>query len=85
MSSTTQITVDNPKTPEFVKINPNGRLPAIEDPNTDITLWESAAIVEYLVENYNKENKLTFTTLREKTLLKQYSYFQMSGQVGFPQ
>lgn len=24
----------------FTKINVNGRLPAIEDPNTDITLWE---------------------------------------------
>lgn len=24
----------------FVKINPNGRVPAIEDPNTGITLWE---------------------------------------------
>jgi len=24
----------------FTKINPNGRLPAIEDPNTGITLWE---------------------------------------------
>lgn len=28
------------KTPEFEKLNPNGRTPAIEDPNTGITLWE---------------------------------------------
>lgn len=28
------------KNPEYVKINPNGRLPAIKDPNTGITLWE---------------------------------------------
>lgn len=28
------------KSDEYLKINPNGRLPAIEDPNTGITLWE---------------------------------------------
>ena len=24
----------------FISVNPNGRVPAIEDPNTGITLWE---------------------------------------------
>jgi len=28
------------KEESFTKINPNGRLPAIKDPNTGITLWE---------------------------------------------
>jgi glutathione S-transferase len=28
------------KNPSYTKINPNGRLPAIGDPNTGITLWE---------------------------------------------
>lgn len=28
------------KSEAFVKINPNGRLPAIKDPNTGVTLWE---------------------------------------------
>ncbi len=27
----------------FVNINPNGRVPAIEDPNTGIKLWEVRA------------------------------------------
>lgn len=31
---------DQLKTPEFEKLNPNGRTPALEDPNTGITLWE---------------------------------------------
>ncbi|KAF4972838.1 hypothetical protein FZEAL_9508 [Fusarium zealandicum] len=74
------IPVDNPKEESFQKINPNGRIPAIEDPNTGITLWESGAIIEYLVETYDKEHKLTFTTEPEKWHLKQYLHFQMSGQ-----
>ena len=24
----------------FINVNPNGRVPAIEDPNTGLTLWE---------------------------------------------
>lgn len=28
------------KSEEYVKLNPNGRLPTIIDPNTGITLWE---------------------------------------------
>ncbi|KAI9731144.1 MAG: glutathione S- transferase, nitrogen catabolite repression regulator [Cirrosporium novae-zelandiae] len=67
-------------TPVYEKVNPNGRVPAIEDPNTGITLWESGAIVEYLVEEYDKENKITFRSSPEKYHLKQYLHFQMSGQ-----
>lgn len=76
-----QIPIENPKDESFTKINPNGRLPAIEDPNTGLTLWESGAIIEYLIETYDKEHKLTFTSAPEKWQLKQYLHFQMSGQV----
>jgi glutathione S-transferase len=72
--------VENSKSEEFTKLNPNGRVPAIHDPNTGLTLWESGAIVEYLVETYDKENKLTYTSFPEKYQLKQYLHFQMSGQ-----
>jgi glutathione S-transferase len=68
------------KKPPDEKINVNGRVPAITDPNTDITLWESGAIIEYLVETYDKEKKLTFTTSPEKFYVSQYLHFQMSGQ-----
>ncbi|KAI1503187.1 URE2 protein [Biscogniauxia marginata] len=64
----------------FILVNPNGRLPAIEDPNTGVTLWESGAIVEYLVDTYDKEKKLTFDSVPEKYQLKQFLHFQVSGQ-----
>jgi glutathione S-transferase len=28
------------KSDEYLKITPNGRLPAIQDPNTGVTVWE---------------------------------------------
>ncbi|KAK7757455.1 hypothetical protein SLS62_000470 [Diatrype stigma] len=72
--------VDDPKEEWFTAINPNGRLPAIADPNTGLTLWESGAIVEYLVETYDKGGKLTVPDVAGKWHLKQYLHFQMSGQ-----
>lgn len=69
------------KAEPFISVNPNGRLPAIEDPNTGITLWESGAIVEYLVETYDKDHKISFTPgTTDYFLAKQYLHFQMSGQ-----
>jgi glutathione S-transferase len=69
------------KTPEYVAINPNGRLPSIYDPNTDLTLWESGAIVEYLVEKYDTENKISYPRgSNEWFLTKQWLFFQASGQ-----
>ncbi|KAI4280289.1 MAG: hypothetical protein L6R38_004567 [Xanthoria sp. 2 TBL-2021] len=64
----------------FIDVNPNGRAPAIIDPNTNLTLWESGAIILYLIEQYDTQKKLTFESLREKNLLNQWLMFQMSGQ-----
>lgn len=64
----------------FIDINPNGRVPAIEDPNTDITLWESGAIITYLIEQYDKNHILSYDTLKEKHQCNQWLHFQMSGQ-----
>ncbi|KAK7962032.1 glutathione transferase 1 [Apiospora aurea] len=36
----------------MIDVNPNGRIPAIEDPNTNLTLWESGAIITYLIEQF---------------------------------
>ncbi|KAL9046572.1 MAG: hypothetical protein Q9214_000625 [Letrouitia sp. 1 TL-2023] len=69
------------KKPEYTSVNPNGRLPAIHDPNSGITLWESGAIIEYLVEQYDKNRVLSFEPgTPEYYQAKQWLYFQTSGQ-----
>jgi len=69
------------KEPAYLKINPNGRMPSIEDPNTGITLWESGSIFEYLVERYDTERKLSFEPgTKEAWLARTWLYFQASGQ-----
>ncbi|KAK7681826.1 hypothetical protein QCA50_015173 [Cerrena zonata] len=46
--------------PEFTKYNPNGRVPALIDHgNQDFVIWESDAILLYLVDKYDTLNKLT--------------------------
>lgn len=42
-------------TPEFLALNPNGRIPVLQD--KDIVLWESDAIVRYLTKLYNGETR----------------------------
>ena len=69
------------KKPDFLKINPNGRMPAIYDPNTDLTLWESGAIIEYLIEKYDTDRKLSYAPgSNDAYHTKQWLYFQVSGQ-----
>ena len=42
----------------YLAINENGRLPTLQDPNTGVISWESAAVVSYLLRIYDKEAKL---------------------------
>lgn len=47
----------------FLKINPNGRIPAITDKFTDgkeIRVFESGAILQYLVDRYDKDHKISY-------------------------
>ncbi|KAH8196703.1 hypothetical protein TruAng_009132 [Truncatella angustata] len=68
------------KSQPYLKLNPNGRLPTIVDPNTGITLWESGAIISYLVDQYDKNGEISFKNAPEKYLVQQWLDFQISGQ-----
>ncbi|KAH7024542.1 glutathione S-transferase [Microdochium trichocladiopsis] len=70
---------------EFRKVNPGGKVPVMEDPNTGIKIWESGAIILYIIEQFDKDNKLSFPTsqLKEFHLARQWLMFQVSQQGPF--
>ncbi|KAG9529772.1 glutathione S-transferase, partial [Aureobasidium melanogenum] len=53
---------DNPenglKGAKFLAINENGRVPALEDPNSGVVSWESGAVMNYIRRKYDAENEL---------------------------
>lgn len=40
---------------KYLAINPNGRTPSLQDPNTGVTSWESSACLDYLARVYDPE------------------------------
>ena len=81
---------DAQKTPEFLSINPNGKIPAIVDPDgpggKPIAIFESGAILLYLAE---KTGQFMPTDPVERWEAIQWLMFQMGGvgpmvgQLGF--
>lgn len=68
------------KAPKFLEVNPNGRIPALVDhTNNDYVVWESAAILLYLVDKYDKEKRLTVMEDEDRHRLYTWLFFQMSG------
>ncbi|GJF00121.1 glutathione S-transferase [Phanerochaete sordida] len=69
------------KAPAHTKHNPNGRIPTLIDhANGDYTLWESDAILYYLVEKYDPEHKVSVADAGERFQVLQWLFFQASGQ-----
>ncbi|ETN42520.1 uncharacterized protein HMPREF1541_01677 [Cyphellophora europaea CBS 101466] len=64
----------------YTTLNPNGRVPTIEDPNTGIVLWETAAIIQYLIDTYDKDGKISHGPGELKYKELQWLAFQVSGQ-----
>ncbi|WLQ13655.1 glutathione binding-like protein [Hahella aquimaris] len=65
------------KKPEFLMLNPNGRIPTIVDrDNDDFVVFESGAILVYLGE---KSGKFYPTEAKKRSQVMQWLMFQMGG------
>lgn len=77
------ISKNTQKEPWFLEINPNGRIPALTDTFTDgtpIRLFESGSIMQYLVDRYDPEHKLSYPKgSKESYEVNNWLMFQMAG------
>ncbi|CAI7619468.1 unnamed protein product [Penicillium bialowiezense] len=75
---------DNPtkgvKGATYLKINENGRVPAIEDPNTGVTAWESGACMNYIRRVYDKGNLIgpSADSAQDLVDFEKWEYFLLS-------
>jgi glutathione S-transferase len=65
------------KTPSFLSINPNGRIPAIVDhARNSFPVFESGAILLYLAEHYDRDFTFSFQDANERSELIQWTVWQ---------
>ena len=64
------------KKPNFLKISPNGRIPAIVDTENDLSIFESGAIMIYLAD---KAGKLIPQNTAKRYKVMEWLMFQMGG------
>ncbi|WWD03435.1 hypothetical protein V865_001487 [Kwoniella europaea PYCC6329] len=68
------------KKPEFLAINPNGRIPALVDDNIGgHNVWESASILLWLIERYDKDHKFSFEDPKLRSDVLSWIFFAHGG------
>ncbi|MDB9526738.1 glutathione binding-like protein [Oscillatoria sp. CS-180] len=71
------ISKDEQFSPEFVALNPNSKIPVIVDTETDITVFESGAILIYLAEKTGSE--LWPQAMKPRMQVLEWLMFQMAS------
>jgi len=65
----------------YEAINPNGRIPALVDRcANDLTVWDSGAIITYIVKKYGADFKLWAERVEDQALIEAWLAYQLSGQ-----
>lgn len=67
------------KEPDFLHINPNGRIPALYDHETGARVFESGAILVYLAEKFPAGAALLPRTPVERAEVLSWTYWQTGG------
>jgi GST-like protein len=73
------ISKDEQKRPQYLKLNPNNKIPTLVDPDAEggpLVIFESGAIMLYLAEKYGK---FMPTDVRGKYAVMEWLMFQMAG------
>ena len=77
------ISKNTQKEPWFLEINPNGRIPAITDSfygGGTISVFESGSILQYLVDEYDKDHKISYVRgTKEYYETNSWLFFQNAG------
>jgi len=74
---------DEQHTPEFLKISPNNKIPAIVDHETGVSLMESGAIVWYLAEKHGRflpEGQVARAEVMQWLMWQMGGFGPMAGQ-----
>lgn len=61
---------------DFLALSPNNKIPAIVDRETDVTLFESGAILLYLAQ---KTGKFIPSDMKEQARMNQWLFWQVGG------
>ncbi|KAH6667715.1 glutathione S-transferase [Halenospora varia] len=64
----------------YKELNPNSKVPSIEDPNTGMRLWEAGAIILYLLDTYDKSGTLHSLSGPDKYQELAWMWFNVSEQ-----
>ena len=71
------LTKNEQMTPGFLKLNPNHKIPVIEDDGQ--VIWESGAILLHLGEKHDKKGVILSKDPRKRMEAIQYAFFQTGG------